>query len=266
MFAGCTHPVQPAETERTPIEIVGREPSNNGRQKFPQSFPDQTTAVRQGCDVVSLKEGAPPNCVLTRTIQNNLEIGVYDADANGVYTLSHTLILPSFYHSATVRYHMKPGVGCASYFIGVNYEGTRGTGVKQRMYALLGWDGDAFRVCLLESKFYGMYQGDNLEQELEQSYEFSPGLGLLTISTKLRGRYGLHWQGKITGEWQEVLFFDPDNFHFYDVDAEKRISEETNSQTRKSIADARLKFLRKPPKVNALHRVIFTPTFPVDTY
>lgn len=105
----------------------------------------------------------------------------------------------------------------------------------QRVFALLGWDGEDFRVCLMETKKMHIILPGYGEEYFEASLPLGDCCG---YSGKFRGEY----EGNYLLEWHDELMWQ-DNFTFYDPAVERYEAERHYNPIRRRIAEGRLYIL-----------------------
>jgi len=122
----------------------------------------------------------------------------------------------------------------------------------QYLYILIGWDGDEYRVCLLETSEYRLTPDSGASENLTSEISVLGNSGCVTITCTLVGQYTGDWEASFTATWKDRIFWNEESFSFYDQGEEDRVCRVTRNPIRQRIAEARLAFLRDRPPVDGL--------------
>jgi hypothetical protein len=220
----------------------------------PTSFTNKEEALKSGCIPHRLKSRLQESCVIeersknrfgfARRVDREVILNIYDMNIQGQFHKSAEIRVPSWYHRAIIKYADLLGDGRE--FIIATFEGASGTGLSQRLIAILGWNNGRIAPGLIEMlDFHDWVVPSNKKQNLTVFDVFLDS-GTPEVSIKLSYEFKAKFPRSNTSKelsWTNKLRWNPKNFSFYSQEVEtERMSNPVNI-IEKSIASVRLRFL-----------------------
>lgn len=210
--------------------------ASQGAANVSPGFRNSEDATSAGCKSIHLKSNNFTSCILEEFDGHDLILTAYDLKER--YIKSKQFVITSWYNEAKVRYENLLGHGTD--FIIVEFEGNTGTGVSQKILAVIGWHDGRFVPVLIEPLSYYI-DSKGLLTDLKVEYEFQR-IGTGEVSLEFIYSYSKEFPKKTTKyNWSERLTWNDKTFSFYGVNIPSNKNSDTPNPVRKKIADVRTK-------------------------
>ena len=229
-------------------DVTGLLAKNNSlSESAPLILRDKNEANQYKCVELNLKKQLG-NCVIRQNSPRQITLSIYDKQSNGSFKRENQLLLDSWYFSVEIEYVdiLKDG---RKFILVKNLEGFTGTGISQKLLALWGWDGNQFKIALLEVQKYHDAIRSSRIQELNTNVNFVLSSNTPTVLIKYNYYSNLKFGDRVrkqNWEWQNELEWNPNNFSFYSKSSEELRKSRSKYSVEKYIAEARLNFLLNP--------------------
>jgi hypothetical protein len=221
--------------------------NNSLSDSAPSVLIDKNEAKQYKCKEVNLKKQLG-NCVIRQNSHRKITLIIYDKLSNGTFKRENQLILDSWYLGAEIEYVDILNNG-KKFILVRNLEGATGTGTSQKLLALWGWDGNQFKITLLEiQKFYDARRSSRI-QKLDTNINFALQNNKPIVLLKYKYYLYLRYVDDVmeqNWEWQNELQWNPNNFSFYSTNSEELRKSSSKYPVEKYIAEARLNLLLNP--------------------
>jgi len=221
--------------------------NNSLSNSTPLILKDKNEAKQYKCVEVNLKKQLG-NCVIRQNSHRKIALIIYDKQINGNFKRENQLILDSWYLGAEIEYVDILNNG-KKFILVRNLEGATGTGTSQKLLALWGWDGNQFKITLLEiQKFYDARRSSRI-QKLDTNLNFALQNNKPIVLLKYKYYSYLRYVDDVmeqSWEWQNELQWNPNNFSFYSTNSEELRKSSSKYSVEKYITEVRLNLLLNP--------------------
>jgi hypothetical protein len=221
--------------------------NNSLSDSAPSVLIDKNEAKQYKCKEVNLKKQLG-NCVIRQNSYRKITLIIYDKLSNGTFKRENQLLLDSWYLSAEIDYMDILNDG-RKFILVKNLEGFTGTGISQKLLALWGWDGNQFKIVLLEVQKYHDAIRSSRIQKLDTNVNFALRNNKPIVQLKYKYYSYLRFAEDVkeqNWEWQNELEWNPNNFSFYSINSEELRKRRSKYSVERYIAEARLNFLINP--------------------
>ncbi len=221
--------------------------SNSLSDSVPSVLSDQNEVKKYKCKEVNLKKQLV-NCVIRQNSHRKITLIIYDKQSNGTFKRVNQLNLDSWYLSAEIEYVDILNDG-RKFILVKNLEGVTGTGISQKLLALWGWDGNQFKIALLEVEKYHDAISSSRIQKLNTNVNFISSSNKPIVQFKYKYYSYLRFVEDVkeqNWEWQNELEWNPNNFSFYSTNSEELRKSRSKYSVERYIAEARLSFSMNP--------------------
>ena len=209
---------------------------------LPDQFPSQTVAEEAGCRFAAVKGPAATACVTTAFGGQELSIGIYESQPSGAIIRTEMMRITSWYWAAKVSFRdiMQSGTD----WLVVETEGNRGTGVRQTVLVVIGWDGDQWSTLVVESLTYNVWRPNGPEDVgLAVTYAFQTS----PRGPVLRLKYSLRRGTRPAARWEERLHWNRRRHAFLSQTSTRVSGSSLPGQIRAKIGRVRRYFLGHRP-------------------
>jgi hypothetical protein len=215
-----------------------------GSRDLPRRLASRNAATQAGCRFAAVKGPTTEACILARVQADPMDVVVYERSADGAYTASNEMAIPSW--SWEARLSLVDVLRRGTDWLVIDTVGMHGTGVHQRILLVIAWNGTSFRTVAAETLGYVCNPTATIGYKLIVDHSFATVDGTRSLKLKYELTNELARDKQRIGAWSDSLRWDAARFTFVPSRSAIGLSSPVVDSIRERIARVREYSVTRP--------------------